>query len=55
MTSTRELVRNDRSRMITPFEEIERWFEDVWSRPAALLASSLVPAGRLTELGAFSP
>ncbi len=55
MTSTRELVRNERSRMITPFEEIERWFEDVWSRPSALLASSLVPAGRLAELGAFSP
>ena len=55
MTSTRELVRSERSRMITPFDEIERWFEDMWSRPSSLLASSLWPAGRLTELGAFSP
>ncbi len=55
MTSARELVRSERSRMITPFDEIERWFEDMWSRPSALLASSLWPAGRLTELGEFSP
>jgi HSP20 family protein len=55
MTSTRELVRSERSRMITPFDEIERWFEDMWSAPSSLLCSSLLPAGRLTELGAFSP
>ncbi len=55
MTSARELVRSERSRKIMPFDEIERWFEDMWSGPSTLLASSLWPAGRLTELGAFSP
>ncbi|HKN18410.1 MAG TPA: Hsp20/alpha crystallin family protein [Dissulfurispiraceae bacterium] len=55
MTSTRELVRSERSRTISPFDEIERWFEDMWSRPSSLLASSLWPADRLTERGEFSP
>ena len=55
MTSARELVRSERSRMLTPFDEIERWFEDVWSRPSSFVASSLWPAGRLTELGTFYP
>ena len=55
MTSARELARIERSRMITPFDEIERWFEDMWSRPSSLLASSLWPADRLTERGEFSP
>ncbi len=55
MTSACELVRSERSRMISPFDEIERWFDDVWSRPSSLLASSLWPAARLTELGKFSP
>jgi HSP20 family protein len=55
MTSTKELIRTERSRMLKPFDEIERWFEDVWSRPSSLLASSLWPAGRLTDLPEFSP
>ena len=55
MTSTRELVRTDRSRMLTPFDEIERWFEDMWARPSSLIASSLWPADRFTEWKELSP
>lgn len=43
MTSTRELVKSERARMITPFDEIERWFESIWARPSSLVAE-------LTEL-----
>ncbi len=41
--------------MLTPFDEIERWFEDLWSGPSSLLASSFWPADRLTDLREASP
>lgn len=53
MTSTRELVRTER--YLTPFEEIEQWFEDAWLRPSSLFGASLWPAARLMELNELSP
>jgi HSP20 family protein len=55
MTSTKELVKAERARMITPFDELERWVEDIWSRPSSLFASSLWTGDRLTELTELSP
>lgn len=42
MKGTKELVKSER-RLPSPFEEMERWFENVWSRPRSLFHSSLWP------------
>lgn len=54
MTGTKDLIKSSRA-LMTPFEEMERWFEDMWARPSSLLASSLWPGGRLAELKELSP
>jgi HSP20 family protein len=55
MTSTKELVKTERKeRMLSPFDEFERWFEDMWTRPSSLFGS-LWPETRLTEMKELSP
>lgn len=49
-----ELIKGGRT-LMTPFEEFERWFEDMWARPSSLLAPSLWPISRLAELKELSP
>ncbi len=38
-----EVVKTERPRYLTPFEEMERWFEDFWRRPFSLLTPSAWP------------
>lgn len=53
--ATKELVKSERSLGTSPFGEFERWFEDMWTRPASLLASSFWPTSRLSQLKELSP
>ncbi|MFO0752414.1 MAG: Hsp20/alpha crystallin family protein [Thermodesulfovibrionales bacterium] len=55
MTGTKELVKADKSRMLTSFDELEKWFETMWSRPSSLFGSSLWPASRLMDMKELSP
>lgn len=34
---TKELARVERPNYLSPFNEMERWFEDVWERPLSLM------------------
>lgn len=36
MTVKKDIVKRETSRLVTPFEEMERWFEDMWRRPFPL-------------------
>jgi hypothetical protein len=38
-----ELTKTERSRHLTPFEEMERWFGDFWRRPFSLLTPTMWP------------
>ena len=41
---TRELAKTERSgSMLSPFEEVERWFNEAWSSPFSLLARRTFP------------
>lgn len=55
MKGTKELVKTESPRLLTPFEEVERWFENAWLRPSSLFGSTLWPAGRLAEMKDLSP
>ncbi|NOY39509.1 MAG: Hsp20/alpha crystallin family protein [Nitrospirae bacterium] len=53
---SKELVRSEPSRVLAPFEEMERWFEeDVFRRPFSLLGPSWLPRLRFPELEEISP
>jgi len=51
----KELITSSGRALLTPFEEFEKWFEDMWARPSSLLAPSLWPGSRLAELKELSP
>ena len=53
MKGTKELVKSER-RLLSPIEEMERWFGNVWSRPFSLFRPSLWPE-RMTEMTEISP
>lgn len=50
----REVVKAEPARLITPFEEMERWFEDFFRRPL-WLTPSWFPRLRYPEMEALSP
>ncbi len=52
---SKELVKSEPSRVLAPFEEMERWFEDVFRRPFSLLGPSWLPRMRFPELEEISP
>lgn len=47
---TTELLKPERPRYLLPFQDMERWFEEMWRRPFSLLKS---PAWPETEIGEF--
>jgi len=53
MKGTKELVKSER-RLMSPFEEMERWFENVWARPHPVFRSPLWPE-RSTEAEELLP
>jgi HSP20 family protein len=55
MKGSKEIVKTDQPRMLTPLDEMERWFEKVWSRPFSLLRAPLWPERRIGELEEISP
>ncbi len=52
---SKELVKSEPSRVLAPFEEMERWFEDVFRRPFSSLGPSWLPRMRFPELEEISP
>jgi HSP20 family protein len=52
---TKELVPTERSRYLTPIDEMERWFENAWRRPFSLLGTSLWPELKIADVDEFSP
>jgi HSP20 family protein len=55
VTGTKDMVKREKSRYISPFEEMERWLENTWTGPFSLLGSSFWPEMKLAEYGTISP
>ncbi len=55
MKGTKELVRAEKPRFLTPFEEMEKWFEESWMRPFSMMRSPLWAGLRPAEFEEFSP
>lgn len=51
----KELVRAEPTKALTPIEEMERWFEDVFRKPFSLLRPSWFPRVRFPEIEEISP
>ncbi len=55
MKGTKELVKTERPRgWLSPINEMERWFEEAWTRPFSLFRSPFY-TGRTAELEEISP
>jgi HSP20 family protein len=52
---SREIVKAEPSRAISPFEEMEKRFEEFFRRPFSLLGPSWFPSVRLHELEEITP
>jgi HSP20 family protein len=46
----KELLKHEPSRAVSPFETMERWFEEAFRRPFSLLGPSWLPRLRATEM-----
>jgi len=46
----KELARREPSRAISPFETMERWFEEAFRKPFSLMSPSWLPRLRATEM-----
>ncbi|HET6515596.1 MAG TPA: Hsp20/alpha crystallin family protein [Thermodesulfovibrionales bacterium] len=58
MKGTKELIKTEKPLALSPFEELERmerWFEDLWSRPFSLFRAPAWPGSRTAELEQISP
>ena len=55
MKGTRELVKSEPSRVLTPIEDMERWFDEIWRRPFSAFRAPFLAGARTTELEEFSP
>ena len=54
MKGMKELVKTERPRLLTPFEEMEKWMEESWMRPFSLFRSPFWTE-KMTEFEEFSP
>ena len=52
---TKDLVKTGKSTFLSPLEEMERWFDESWTRPFSLFNRSFWPGLRVTELDEISP
>ncbi len=50
-----EVVRPETSRVISPFDEAERWLEDAFRRPLSLFGPSWFPKLRFPEMESVTP
>lgn len=55
MKGTKELVKSEPTRPLAPFEDMERWFEEMWRRPFSAFRAPFWAGTRTTELEEFSP
>lgn len=55
MKGTKELIKTEKSKMLSPIDEMEKWFEQLWMRPFSLFSSPLWSGTRLSELEELSP
>jgi HSP20 family protein len=55
MKGAKELVKSEPTRLLTPFEDMERWFEEMWRRPFSAFRAPFWTGARPTELEEFSP
>lgn len=46
---SKDLAKTETARHLTPFEDIETWFDWAWSRPFSLFGSPLVPRTWIEE------
>lgn len=53
--TSKELVKTEGTRAVSPFETMEKWFEELWRRPFSLFGPSLWPEMRLAEREMISP
>ncbi len=49
------LARTEPGKLAAPFEEVEKWFEDVLSRPFSIFAPAWWPKTRLAEMVSVTP
>ncbi|MBI4684133.1 MAG: Hsp20/alpha crystallin family protein [Nitrospirae bacterium] len=52
---SKEIVKTEPSRALSPFEDMERRFEDFFRRPFSMLGHSWMPGMRLSEIEEISP
>ncbi|MEE9523745.1 MAG: Hsp20/alpha crystallin family protein [Thermodesulfovibrionales bacterium] len=52
---SRELVKRGNSSPITPFSDLEHWFEDIWKRPFSMLRPPFWPDMKVAETYEISP
>ncbi len=52
---SKELVKVEPSRAISPFEEMERWMDEMFRRPFSLFHPSWLPALKFPAMKEFSP
>ncbi len=52
---SKEVVKTEPSRFLTPFEEAERWFEEAFRRPFSLMSHLWWPKIRTGEMEEISP
>lgn len=52
---TKELVKVEPSKTLSPFETAERWFEDFFRRPFSLMGPSWWPRLRMPEMEEVTP
>ncbi len=53
---TRELVKTGRSgSLLTPFEDIERWFNEAWTSPFSLLTARTLPIFGAADFETLTP
>jgi HSP20 family protein len=55
MKGTKELVKAERPRVLTPFDEMEKFFEESWMRPFSLFGAPLWRGIGTREFEEFSP
>ena len=52
---SKELAKVEPTKAISPIEEMERWFEDVFRKPFSLLRPSWFPRVRFPEIEEITP
>jgi HSP20 family protein len=52
---SKELARVEKAGYLTPFEDMERWFEEAWQRPFSLMRSMMWPQSAVSEFETVSP